>query len=429
MSTQTNIFMKPWFIASIVFGCFAVLMPKIIIPLYKQLFSINKPSTDTYDRRINPVQPQVQPQSSSAERHGPSPFGAGAAYQRQQQETQSSFSSKSILTFILPVYAVGIAVYMFYTLFKVYNKKSNENGSSSLHMDENYSNYNIKWNSNKKRFINNAYENEDSDDVDFNDYTNLDPDYVDYLRKKRRKERQLKQQQQQQQQVRSNNAHVEEIIENCTNERDDLNDVLNVMKNSLNNINKKLMEAERKGGPMEDNDLQTLRLQLANTELQMIKILHAMDNTTPLNENIEPQNDENFSDECNEKPQTDNDEINEKMNGSSNEDENENECDNSTLKMANKSNNFKKKKAVKYRNRKNYKKMTNDSSSSEDALSSSSLSDYETNVNNNSKIKTKNRNYVNKKIKIENQLTKNVSPSLSRSVSSSSCDEDDANQI
>ena len=248
MSIST-LFTKPWFVASLVFGCFAIITPKILIPMFKQIFGLNEPKVNnekTFDRRMPPQ--SVLHKSASSDLPMRNAFPA-------QQEQGSSSTSRSILVFILPMYAVGIAVYMIYTLFKVYGKKENNKNNKSL--DDGLTN--IKWDSVNKRFIT------ENDGVE-NEYSNLDEDYVKFLKNKRRKE-----------------AEVNE------NEKSsDLNNVLNIMKKSLNNINTKLVDAEKKGGPMDDSDLQTLRLQLANTELQMIKILQTIDSMA-----ITSQNEEN----------------------------------------------------------------------------------------------------------------------------------------
>jgi hypothetical protein len=233
--SAASLFTKPWFVASIVFGCFAIITPKILIPLFKQLFGY---TSDTNDRRSPQQQQPVHYRSNNN-----MPRSSFAA-SNQQQDQQGSSTSRSILVFILPIYAVGIAVYMIYTLFKVYNKKELKTTTTDDNLDDEALN-NIKWDPLNKRFI------AKNDGVD--EYANLDDDYVEFLKAKRLKET------------------------TTTKVDGDLNGVLNVMKLSLNSINTKLVEAERKGGPMDDVDLQNLRLQLANTELQMVKILSAID--------------------------------------------------------------------------------------------------------------------------------------------------------
>ena len=52
-----------------------------------------------------------------------------------------------------------------------------------------------------------------------------------------------------------------------------MNETLERMKFSLNKINLQLLDAEKKGSSLEDPDLDALRLQLAQTEMQMGKIM------------------------------------------------------------------------------------------------------------------------------------------------------------
>ncbi len=53
-----------------------------------------------------------------------------------------------------------------------------------------------------------------------------------------------------------------------------MNDTLERMKYSLNKINTQLGVVEKKGGALDDPELETLRLQLTQTELQMAKIMN-----------------------------------------------------------------------------------------------------------------------------------------------------------
>jgi hypothetical protein len=262
--TLSNLFTKPWFIGSIVFCCFAIITPKILLPLFKQIFGLNEPPSsnsvhNSFERR--------NPQSVMHKSAGNIPLQSRGPPQQQQQEQTSTSSTRSILVFILPIYAIGIAIYMIYTLFKVYgNNKKDENKNnidSDLDADDGGLS-NIKWDSINKRF---TTINDQSTGVGRGDdeYSNLDEDYVKFLKNKRRNELNDKKSQ--------------------NNNDSDLNNVLNVMKNSLSNINNKLVDAEKKGGPMDDTDLQSLRLQLANTELQMIKILQTIDSMVVVNKN------------------------------------------------------------------------------------------------------------------------------------------------
>ena len=67
-----------------------------------------------------------------------------------------------------------------------------------------------------------------------------------------------------------------------------MNDTLERMKSSLNKINIQLSEVEKKGGPLDDPELDSLRLQLTQTELQMAKIMNIVNtvSNTIQNENV-----------------------------------------------------------------------------------------------------------------------------------------------
>lgn len=146
------------------------------------------------------------------------------------------------MSVLLPLYAVGIGVYMVYTLCKVFSKKNetNELNEELLRRNENR----IVWDTGNKSFAPLSTINDD----DLNG-VNLDADYVEFLRKRR----------------------------SGRGDTHDINTTLNMVKTSLNNINTQIIQADKKGAHFPEDDLESLKLQLANTELKMAQILQQIE--------------------------------------------------------------------------------------------------------------------------------------------------------
>lgn len=120
---KLSFYTQPWFVVGIVLTCFAVLTPKIFVPLFRQLIGIKntEPSSNNFDRLPPPhLRTRYMPNQSPNE--APTQFGRPNPLYNPQTQGSSS-SGKSILTFFLPVYAIGIGLYMLYTLYKVFNNK------------------------------------------------------------------------------------------------------------------------------------------------------------------------------------------------------------------------------------------------------------------------------------------------------------------
>jgi hypothetical protein len=186
---------------------------------------------------------------------------------------------------------------MCYTLFKVFKKDEKKDEDTQNREDSDYES-SLKY---KKPFkfretdnhyqINKRSEETEDELNDYERYKGLDPDYLAYLKESRRIKREKNL-------LLSKKAiQLEEGTEvaltsntgltSITNTNVLMNDTLERMKYSLNKINNQLIEVERKGNPMEDPELESLRLQLTQTELQMAKIMSIVNSVSAV---IDTQN-------------------------------------------------------------------------------------------------------------------------------------------
>lgn len=300
-SQSMSLLTRPWFVLTIVFVCFAILTPKIFLPLFRQIFGLNSEPNESVNDRFAPPpmrKPSVAVPGENTGRQfpgrpGPS-FGATQA--------GGGSSSRSVLTFLLPVYAVGIGVYMVYTLFKVFNRNEKKSAADDYEdmiegelksrttlFRENNCESAFAWDATSgqfrlKRNDHFAKSQESEDELDnYEQYRNLDPDYVDHVKKLRRKKKE--------QSIGGKTATAAVNgkaipltpnvgLTSITNTNVLMNDTLERMKFSLNKINVQLTEAEKKGGSLEDQDLDDLRIQLSQTEQQMARIMKIVNNAT-----------------------------------------------------------------------------------------------------------------------------------------------------
>ncbi|CAF0849507.1 unnamed protein product [Brachionus calyciflorus] len=301
---KLSFYTQPWFVLAVVLACFAILTPKIFIPLFKQIFGIkNSEPSSTHtntDRFPPPNMRSRQPPSMSQEDTPHHIGGRPNPLYNPQTHGSSSSSGKSILTFLLPVYAVGIGLYMMYTLFKVFNKNEKKDGDE----EENDSDYdtfksktmkfrernyapNFNWDANANEFkmksTNRFCRSEETEDEleNYEKYKHLDPDYVEYIKELRRKKRYEARKSALNSKKAMNIDESTEIpvsknigLSSVTNTNVLMNETLERMKYSLNKINKQLSEKEKKGGLMDDPELDDLRVQLSQTEQQMAKIFN-----------------------------------------------------------------------------------------------------------------------------------------------------------
>ncbi|XP_005111195.1 resistance to inhibitors of cholinesterase protein 3 [Aplysia californica] len=130
---------------AIMVACFAVIYPRFMHPLILRAFGLNDPPNKHVeentmyppgfnkghrppgDKKADSVTEDIKRHM----RHGPHP-GMRAAAEMQRQQSQQG-SGRGMMGVVLPMYAIGIVLYLVYTLFKVFNKskKTNNNNSSN----------------------------------------------------------------------------------------------------------------------------------------------------------------------------------------------------------------------------------------------------------------------------------------------------------
>ncbi|CAF1326549.1 unnamed protein product [Adineta steineri] len=253
---------RPSVVFAIVFGCFAVLVPRVFIPLFRSKPSTPANQVDDHFRRPPMIMSRNENSDPVEHVQGTPPHMRGAhpsmrmhhpgANNRPQGSTEHG-STKSIVTLALPMYTVGIGIFFIYTCCKYWSKKNpDENKLKTADM---------RWDSEKKRLAydildkdSEAEEEEDGKKQDL--YSSLDPDYVEYLKTKKRK--------------------ALEAERAMTEEQKQMHYALEEMKKSLSFISSKLVTKESRGN-LNGNEIIQLQERLMTTEAQMCKILGALD--------------------------------------------------------------------------------------------------------------------------------------------------------
>ncbi|KAL4225136.1 hypothetical protein ACF0H5_015829 [Mactra antiquata] len=118
----------------VILGCFIFLYPKLVHPLFLTLLGMNeKPEPRNEMNDLPPPlrgkHPDLAPGKANdvpdhikrMRQHGPHPGMRAAA----AEQKQTKGSGRGMMGVILPMYAVGIVVYLVYTLFKVFGKSDN----------------------------------------------------------------------------------------------------------------------------------------------------------------------------------------------------------------------------------------------------------------------------------------------------------------
>ncbi|CAF0737370.1 unnamed protein product [Didymodactylos carnosus] len=244
-----SVLTRPSVVFAIVFGCFAVLIPRILWPIIRNTFGLNPPVKDD---EINFHRPPARERISEGEQieyihliyfEGSPPHMRGLHPRMREHAEKSENSSKSLITFVLPIYAVGISIYLIYTVCKVISKRSTNKEKNCL---KEYKN--TCWDSDIKQFHTN-------DEHATGLYTDMDPEYAQYLKKKKKKRN--------------------ETEKFMTAEQKQMHQTLADMKNSLTFISSKLM-TKQKTGSLDGDEITQLQSRLEATESQMCQVLNVL---------------------------------------------------------------------------------------------------------------------------------------------------------
>ncbi|XP_052286486.1 resistance to inhibitors of cholinesterase protein 3-like isoform X1 [Dreissena polymorpha] len=124
---------------AVILGCFIFLYPKLLHPLILTMFGMheqpgNSRTEDMLPPSLRGQHPHLASQQDDVHenikkmRHGPHP-GMRAAAAEQAKQTKGSSGRGGMMGVVLPMYAIGIVVYLVYTLVKVFGKKNNKSKS------------------------------------------------------------------------------------------------------------------------------------------------------------------------------------------------------------------------------------------------------------------------------------------------------------
>ncbi|CAL1535557.1 unnamed protein product [Lymnaea stagnalis] len=131
--------LKAFGTVAIMVACFAVIYPRFMHPLVLRALGMNDPpqkdmsNENVFPPGFKPMPPDTRKTQQGADdirkhiRPGPHP-GMRAAAEMQRQQAQQG-SSRGMMGVVLPMYAIGIVLYLVYTLFKVFNKSKNNSWS------------------------------------------------------------------------------------------------------------------------------------------------------------------------------------------------------------------------------------------------------------------------------------------------------------
>ncbi|CAF3860988.1 unnamed protein product [Rotaria magnacalcarata] len=250
-----SLFARPNILLAVLFGCCAVLIPRIILPLFRPRSPSPNPHMNEYVERVQSTTPQSDHNEDSSPDNHDEFLNMRIPNHGSNIPEHSSIEEhnlKSNSTFALPMYTVGIGVFLVYTCCKYWGSRN----SKEKKIRNQYSANNIHWNSEKRKFkyevnhdcSDNEQENEDS-------YAGLDPDYVEYLKARRHKEF--------------------EVEQKATTEQKEMYHALDEMKHSLSFINSKL-GTDRTRKKLTQHEVSQLQDRLTSTEAQMYQIFNTI---------------------------------------------------------------------------------------------------------------------------------------------------------
>ncbi|GAB1605064.1 resistance to inhibitors of cholinesterase protein 3-like [Argonauta hians] len=116
---------------SIIFGCFAMLYPRFLHPIVLRAVGMSATSSEN-DMLSNMQNPKIVAMNQNRPQRGGDDVrpirpnahpGLRAASEMRAQQQQAG-SGRGMMGIVLPMYAVGIVLYLIYTLVKVFSKKS-----------------------------------------------------------------------------------------------------------------------------------------------------------------------------------------------------------------------------------------------------------------------------------------------------------------
>lgn len=119
--------MTTFLVLAVLVGCFSVLVPNILWPIMKTIFGIgnNGQAHRPHDPR-GPVPPHRgggphrPPPGPNAGHMNPGLRGASQGQTQTHQTTTQGGGRGGYLGFVLPMYAVGVSIYLIFTLFKIF---------------------------------------------------------------------------------------------------------------------------------------------------------------------------------------------------------------------------------------------------------------------------------------------------------------------
>ncbi|CAI9734135.1 Hypothetical predicted protein [Octopus vulgaris] len=163
---------------SIIFGCFAMLYPRFLHPIVLKTFGMTQKSLEN-DILSNVQSPKIAAMNQNRPRPGedsrpirPNAHPGLRAASEMRAQQQQAGSGRGMMGIVLPMYAVGIVLYLIYTLVKVFSKKCD---TEKKEKDPLAQLRNFKYDDCKGKFT-------FSDDFDPED------DFRDYLHKKHKQQ-------------------------------------------------------------------------------------------------------------------------------------------------------------------------------------------------------------------------------------------------